>query len=56
MSVEGTIMQLPRQIIEPQCDISCPSKESQILGKTKKSAYLVETPTKRGRFHLSNGN
>ena len=35
MSVEGANTQLPRQMPEPQCNISCPSVASQIMGKHK---------------------
>ena len=33
MSVEGTIMQLPKQMPGPQHNISCPSVDSQVVGK-----------------------
>ena len=36
VSVEGTNMQLPRQMPEPQCNISCPSVTSQVVGKMPK--------------------
>ena len=36
MSVEDANMQLPRQMPEPQCDISCPIVASKVVGKMAK--------------------
>ena len=55
MSVEGTSTQLSRLMSEPQCDISCPSVASQVVGKmTKVSTFSGDPPT-REKSHLSKG-
>ena len=36
MSLQGTNMELHRQMPEPQCNISCPSVDSQVVGKMPK--------------------
>ena len=44
-TVEDTCTQLPRPMLEPQCDVSNPSVALQV----------VETPPRRERSGLSNG-
>ena len=36
ISAKGANMQLPREMPEPQCDISCPSVASQVVGKMQR--------------------
>ena len=39
-SVEGTNMQLPRQMSEPQCNISSPTVASQVVGRSTKIQHI----------------
>ena len=48
VSVEGTNMQLPRQMPEPQCDISCPSVASQVVDKMPNFSTLSGDSTQKG--------
>ena len=54
MWVEGTEMQLNRQMLEPQCNISSPIMTSQVVSKMQNLAHVVEIPPRRGRSCLSN--
>ena len=48
MSVEGTSMQLPRLVPEPQCDIFYPSVTSQVVGNLPKFSTFSGDSTKKG--------
>ena len=48
MLVEGTKMQLPRQIPEPQHDISHPSVASQVAGKMPKFSTFSGDSIQKG--------
>ena len=48
VSVEGTSIQLPRPMSESQCNISCPSITSQVVGKMLKCSTFSGNPTKKG--------
>ena len=45
---EGTNTQLHRQIPEPQCDISCPSVVSHIVGKMSQFSIFSGDFTQKG--------
>ena len=49
MSVDGTNTQLPRQMLEPQCDISCPSVASQVVHKMPKCSTFSGDFTQKGQ-------
>ena len=53
MSVEGTNVQLHRQMPEPQCNISCLSVTSLVVGKMPKFSIFSGDPTQKGEvsFH-----
>ena len=46
--VEGAITQLPRQLPVLQCDISCPSVVSQVVGKMPKFSTFCRDSTQKG--------
>ena len=47
MSVEGANTQLHRHIPEPQCNISCPSVASKVVGKMPKfGIFSGDSPQK----------
>ena len=48
--VEDTDTQLPRQMPEPQHDISCPSVVSQVVGKMAKFSTFSGNFTQKGEF------
>ena len=48
VSVEGANSLLPRQMPEPQCDISCPSVASKVVGKTPKLGTFSGDSTQKG--------
>ena len=48
MLMEGTSTQLPRQMPEPQHDISCPSVASQVVGKMPKFSTFSGDSTQKG--------
>ena len=48
VSVVGANMQLPREMPEPQCDISCASVASQVVGKTPKFSTYNRDSTQKG--------
>ena len=56
MSEEGASTQLSRQMQEPQCNISCPSVASQVMGKMPNFSTIGRDPAQRGRSHLNNGH
>ena len=46
--MEGTSMQLPRPMSEPQHDFSCPSVASQVVSKMPKFSTFSGDPTQKG--------
>ena len=48
MLVEGTNTHLPRQMPEPQCNISCPCVASQVVGKMPKFRIFIGDSTQKG--------
>ena len=53
--MEGTGMQLPRLMSDPQCKISCPSVASKVVDKMPKISTFSGEPTQKGRSHLNGG-
>ena len=53
VSVEDTSMQLHRLISEPQCDISCPSHVSEVVGKMPKFSIFSGDFYSEGRGFIS---
>ena len=52
VSVEGASTQLPRPMLEPPCDISCPSVTSQLVGKMPKFIIFSGDSTKKGEVQF----
>ena len=48
MSVEGANMQLPRQMPDPQYEISCPIVAFQVVGKMQKFSTFSQGSTQKG--------
>ena len=48
VSVEGTSMQLPWPMSEPQHEISCPSVAPQVVGNVPKISTFSGDPTQKG--------
>ena len=53
--MEGTSIQLPRLMSEPQCNISCPSIASQVVCKMAKFSIFSGDPTQKGEVSFEQG-